>query len=369
MMGNPKYADDAPVMCFNPAKIWQLAWYSNNQFTVNQNGTWSGNLFGIADEVLHVVPFSQLLIVRYLGSTQDYYVGFNHQIGANSGVVEAGNEVTVIVRPKGDGYAQSWLVGKLTAGESFQDDEVTVQVTAIDLNQGYASVLVHAPSISPTQFPTGPFSPSMSPTISPTTTSPIPFPTLSPSYVPTVLPTVVPSEQPTKYPRKSPTEPPTQCWMATTRCRSSSDCANDCPGYECIRTGRFQRLGTCVAITNNPSNRQEHPSTSPSMTLTIEPSPSPTVSPSIVPSTLPAKVPSEQPTKMVFTALPTESFTHCTAMVRRCLTSFDCANDCPGYECVQTGRFQRTCIAVTNVVTSSESIPAPAQAVVNGYPY
>ena len=58
--GNPYYEDDEGVMCYNPAKNFQISqghggWYNNSYDTktwntgVNGGTSWSGKIIGIAD--------------------------------------------------------------------------------------------------------------------------------------------------------------------------------------------------------------------------------------------------------------------------------------------------------------------------------
>ena len=166
MMGNAQYADNAPIMCFNAAKMFQLGWYSQYHLTLNAGSTWSGQIYGVADGASNKVPSGGIMFIRYTGGSQDYFIGWNHKTGVNSGVVEAGDLVEVIMRSPGTGYAQSWLVGKLTAGQVYQDNTITVQVTQINSAGPYASVHVHAPTKAPTRFPSQ--APSSAPSRTPT---------------------------------------------------------------------------------------------------------------------------------------------------------------------------------------------------------
>ena len=237
-MGNPKYADQAPVMCFNTAKMYQLGWYSGNQITLLANQRWNGELYGVADEVNGTVPVGGTLFVRYMGPTQDYYIGWNHKVGVESGIVEAGNQVTVISRPKGKGYAQSWLIGILDAGGIYQDSEITVAVNQINLNQSYASV-----SISEGLPP----SPSPSHSLSPTFIIPVPQIPKPTTSSPTRKPTRSPTRSPTKAPTRSPTKAPTKCVMHKIRCNGHKDCRKICPNSAFIPYGK-SRTKRCIPV-------------------------------------------------------------------------------------------------------------------------
>lgn len=50
MMGYSYSTDEGPIMCFNPAKSWQLGWYDGRYATVDPlSQTWSGKLIGVTD--------------------------------------------------------------------------------------------------------------------------------------------------------------------------------------------------------------------------------------------------------------------------------------------------------------------------------
>ena len=173
MMGNPEYADDAPIMCYNPAKMYQLGWYSAYETSLTGLTTWSGNLYSLAAAVNYKsVPSGGIMFLRYSDTNTDYYLGFNQQAGVNSGVVEGGNTVTVITRPSGTGYDQSWLQAKLSAGGVYQvtlatNYILTVTVNSINLNGNYASITLTASTTAPP-----PASPPTSPSTSPPTRPP-----------------------------------------------------------------------------------------------------------------------------------------------------------------------------------------------------
>ncbi len=135
MMGFSYDADDAPNMCFNPAKSYQLGWYSEQQKFLNPltdilaKGNDSSNSFeytlnGVDDFRFGRNGSKDKLIVLRLkqqNSREDFYLGFNRRKGMNSGTVENGNDVTIIQKTGGPiEYGQSWKVATLSArGDSY----------------------------------------------------------------------------------------------------------------------------------------------------------------------------------------------------------------------------------------------------------
>jgi len=112
LMGNPLYpgSDGSVSMCFNPAKSWQLGWYSpfydDVYVTVGQE--WEGKLIGVSDYKNN--PNSDKIVLRIETDTpEDYFVGFNRAIGSNSANDLCDNCVTVIkTGNNGEAFQQSW---------------------------------------------------------------------------------------------------------------------------------------------------------------------------------------------------------------------------------------------------------------------
>lgn len=205
MMGYSYSSDEGPKMCFNNAKNWQLGWYADKRTIATPLVTaWSGDLVGISD---YGAATTQSVILKVEGDDIDYYVGFNRQAGINSGTREAGNLVTVQSRALGTNYAQSTLIAKLGAGQSYAitnfgaaADTVYITVDSINLTgtPAVASIRVYkdsVPTATPTASPTG--TPTASPTASPTISS-------KPSSMPTVPPTKNPTASPTAFPTRPP---------------------------------------------------------------------------------------------------------------------------------------------------------------------
>lgn len=154
MMGFSYDADDAPNMCFNPAKNYQLGWYIEQQKFLNpltdilaKTGDNSNSreyiLNGVNDFQFGKNGSQDKLITLRLKQQnlrEDYYVGFNRRAGMNSGTVEDANDVIILKKTGGPiEYAQSWKVSKLSAvGDSYTinkfDDssfDVTVELISI----------------------------------------------------------------------------------------------------------------------------------------------------------------------------------------------------------------------------------------------
>ena len=121
-------------MCFNNAKNWQLNWFSDRELSIDVLSVdyWSGQLVGVVDYASSSP--GQYVVLKIVTDflPDDYYVGYNKKSGFNSGTKEAGNEVTVQTRGRGSS-SKSWLVAKLSEGESFSVAGVfSIEVGVID---------------------------------------------------------------------------------------------------------------------------------------------------------------------------------------------------------------------------------------------
>lgn len=185
MMGYSYSSDEGPVMCFNAPKNAQLGWYDDKLevFDSTTSSSWIGKILGISD--YENAAGDDIVILRIIAATFDYYVSFNRKAGINAGTAEAGNKVLIHRRENGFGYKESKLLSKLDAGNTYVigEIEITVNELSISTNPGYAIVTVTngSATISPTKSPTS--SPTQSPTSSPTKS-----PTLSPAKIPTASP-------------------------------------------------------------------------------------------------------------------------------------------------------------------------------------
>jgi hypothetical protein len=139
MMGF-SYSEDDTKMCYNPAKSWQLGWYSLRRTSVDfsNGGGFSGKLIGV-DNYEHTASSGKYVNVKVSGSSSavDVFVGFNLDAGINSGTKEGRNQVTVHTQ---EGSGKSDLVAKLSAGsihtiENFQGDKtLSIKVNSIDIS-------------------------------------------------------------------------------------------------------------------------------------------------------------------------------------------------------------------------------------------
>jgi hypothetical protein len=115
-MGYSYSADEGPAMCFNPAKSWQLGWYSDKRTTVNQlnDGAFATTLVGIDD---YQSAGNTFVNVKVENGITDLFIGFNRQKGINSGTKEAANKVTI--QTQGSGFSPSSLVAELAENEEY----------------------------------------------------------------------------------------------------------------------------------------------------------------------------------------------------------------------------------------------------------
>jgi len=115
MMGFSYNRDNGPFICFNPAKNYQLGWFNDKAIEVDpiNNGPWAGTIIGIADYSNDLVDQNANVIVKIkTGGSRDYYIGYNRKKWMNSGVLIAGDRVTII--EQGQGYSQSDFLASLT---------------------------------------------------------------------------------------------------------------------------------------------------------------------------------------------------------------------------------------------------------------
>lgn len=150
-MGSLYGLENAPEMCFNGAKSFQMGWYDDKVVTVAPfSSSWSGRVGGICD---YQNPKTETVVLKIeTGTDEDYFVNFNRRNGINSGTREGGNQVLVTKQgTNGVGYSVSYLQAKLTSGRSFtipnfgeSGRPVYIKVDQINLNSSpaYADVSV-----------------------------------------------------------------------------------------------------------------------------------------------------------------------------------------------------------------------------------
>lgn len=145
------YSQDDQRMCFNGAKNWQLGWFSDRHVDLSASGgAYIGRLYG--PTMYSTTGSSDKMIVRISDSSCascDIYVSFNHRDSViNSQTNEAPNRVLVHTKTSGqNSYGQSWLLAKLTTGESYSTANVSskpraITVNSIDATNGFAEVII-----------------------------------------------------------------------------------------------------------------------------------------------------------------------------------------------------------------------------------
>lgn len=128
MMGKSYPNDDAPKMCFNGAKNFQLGWYERQQKSIDPT---SGSpeimtkisktrhfvMNGIVDYEVAGDTKDKLVSLRLTqkGSEHDYYIGYNRATGFNEGTLDDENQIVVWEKPKGgpSGFGESWKLTSL----------------------------------------------------------------------------------------------------------------------------------------------------------------------------------------------------------------------------------------------------------------
>lgn len=169
-------ASDTPQKCYNTPKSYKFGWYASRHVEwVAGSSQFNGNLIGVGDVGNTNVIAADRVLVRIGTAGNDYYVGFNRKSGINIGTGEAEDQVTIHTRAAGTAYEYSYLVAKLSAGQSYSftvgGATTVVEVGAIDLAGllGRAFVRVCANTCAQT------------PTAAPPPTAPTPPPTV-PSF-------------------------------------------------------------------------------------------------------------------------------------------------------------------------------------------
>lgn len=171
IMGNPYHADDDGLLCFNAAKIFQIArghnsWYNKNDHdteiwdsSTSSSSYWAGTIIGIADYQNNRNARPVVVKVES-GTLSDIFLGFNRAKGVNLQTAQYQNQVTVIEAGNdGVGYSQSYVKAALSTGESYTLAKnwrgsglpLTITVNDIDINAnpGYADVLIQLGDVKP----------------------------------------------------------------------------------------------------------------------------------------------------------------------------------------------------------------------------
>ena len=223
VMGYSSAYSDAPLMCFNAAKSWQLGWYSSRHLIINLNDGYSGDLGSVVHDDSDPMP--AIIKINNSVSPTDLYITFNWKYSFNSGTQEGGNQVMVVeTGEEGAGYSRSDLLGKQSVGSRIYilgGQIVYVTVNSIDSINGYANVDICYGNCVPTAIPSRRPTPnpiaepsqkplrelSSKPTDVPSS-KPINKPSMEPSLVPTRVPSTKPSIKPSPIPSPHPTLSP-----------------------------------------------------------------------------------------------------------------------------------------------------------------
>lgn len=225
MMGYSYNRDNGPMQCFNPAKTYQLGWFDDKTVVVNPNdGTWVGTIIGAVDYSNASVDSNANVILKIItGESKDLYVGYNRQKDMNSGVVSAGDMVTIVEQESG--YSKSNFLASLSEGSThtfsnFGGSDKNLVVKFIERGSTFDEVKI-AIYFDYCEFPScclGPMcadllqAPDLFVNIPVQLLSSTPAPTAKPSVAPTTLePTVAPTTlEPTYFPTTAdPTFEPT----------------------------------------------------------------------------------------------------------------------------------------------------------------
>ena len=178
---------------FNPAKNFQLGWYTENTIIITPSGdySWSGSMIGIA-EFANNTDEHPVIIKIETGTDTDQFIAFNRATGFNVDAYDkrAGDAVTMVEASRnGLGYSKSLLKAILKYdGDSYtylnwadrgvdlvltmvsRDLEVIPATTVISIQ-----LLTQSPSASPSDQP------SLGPIDQEPTTAPVPTPS-TPTY-------------------------------------------------------------------------------------------------------------------------------------------------------------------------------------------
>jgi hypothetical protein len=107
MMGFSYNSDDFPIMCFNPAKNWQLGWYESKQISINPETDLLGVIGEKTEFILNGIDDYDyadindcdnkyvVMKIENPTSSYDYYIGYNKRSGINSQTQESANQVTI----------------------------------------------------------------------------------------------------------------------------------------------------------------------------------------------------------------------------------------------------------------------------------
>lgn len=171
-------------MCFNPAKSYQLGWYSKQVKSINPLDFPSVQTYflnGVADYKSDGSNGSSLVVLRIenprgnSNGNNDYYIGYNRKTGINSATAEAADMVTITTQGGDPNGPISLRIADLRAGDSFDEFSLNVEFTlsVVSIEGKTAKIEIRTssvPNVQPTQPPVQPptRTPSKAPAQSPT---------------------------------------------------------------------------------------------------------------------------------------------------------------------------------------------------------
>lgn len=146
------YSLDDQYVCFNPAKSFQLQWYSDQTKSLNplkKNGDAfrSYKLNGVSD---YGKDPESLIVLRLVQKKVglDYYIGFNRKAGINRDTHEDANEVIIVRKNQGGPYeyGASTKMASLKVGKSYiirnfdNERDVEIQFVGAGDNNEFAVI-------------------------------------------------------------------------------------------------------------------------------------------------------------------------------------------------------------------------------------
>lgn len=138
-----------PVQCFNPAKSWQLGWYSSQTLELDPltDGPFAGTLVGVSD--FEDVTSTRYVVLKIESGDRDLYVGYNRRKGINRGTQQGIDKILVV--EQGEGYSQSYKLRQLSLGETFTvsnfrstDQNLVIRFTSVSEDLDEAQVEIYA---------------------------------------------------------------------------------------------------------------------------------------------------------------------------------------------------------------------------------
>ena len=179
MMGFSYNVDNGPIQCFNPAKSFQLGWYTKQILSINPldyiGEPQTFILNGVADYQKDGSNGDALVSLRLelegLEGGVDYYVGYNRQVGCNIGTEQVPNLVTITEKENKitnfdnrlfegrNGYGLTRRISALGEGQSLTLADYSGTTSDVTLTVNYirgmnASITVVTSEPEPTQAPT-----------------------------------------------------------------------------------------------------------------------------------------------------------------------------------------------------------------------